>query len=148
MHLLNHKQCIDDMHFMLQKEVVDRITAPPGCKAYGRLSIMVQYHCDVECLFIVPPTAFYPIPKVESAVVRLTPHRTSPYAAVCTDTLKHVVATAFAMRRKTLANNLKSILNVTTLQTLHIDASMRPEQLSIADYVKIAHYIADSCKIH
>ena len=148
MHLLKHKQHIDDMHFMLQKEVVDRLAASPGCKAYGRLSIMVQYHCDVECLFLVPAHAFFPIPKVESAVVRLTPHRVSPYPAVCLETLKHVVATAFAMRRKTLANNLKPLLNAAALSALQIDPSKRPEQISILEYVEIAHYIADSCKIN
>jgi ATP-binding cassette subfamily B protein len=104
------KQAIIDMHFMLQKEVVDRIAALPGSKAYGRLSIVMQYHCDVECLFIVPPESFFPAPKVDSAILRLTPHRLSPYAKVCTKTLQDVVALAFGMRRKTLANNLKPLL--------------------------------------
>lgn len=147
MHLLKHKQHIDDMHFMLQKEVVDRLAALPGCKAYGRLSIMVQYLCDVECLFLVPAEAFFPIPKVESAVVRITPHRISPYPDVCLETLKHVVATAFAMRRKTLANNLKPLLSSADLTALAIDSSKRPEQISILDYVRIAHFVSDSCKI-
>jgi 16S rRNA (adenine1518-N6/adenine1519-N6)-dimethyltransferase len=147
MHLLQHKTHIDDMHFMLQKEVVDRLAAPPGCKAYGRLSIMVQYLCDVECLFFVPPEAFYPPPKVESAVVRLTPHTQSPYPSVCLNTLKQVVATAFAMRRKTIANNLKPLLTAKELEALTIDPLMRPEQLSILTYVQIAQFVTDSGKI-
>lgn len=148
MHLLKYKQAISDMHFMLQKEVVDRLAASPNSKAYGRLSIIVQYHCDVECLFIVPPHAFHPVPKVDSAIVRLIPHRTSPYAAVCTETLQSTVALAFGMRRKTLANNLKPILNAAEISSLEIDPSKRPEQISIHEYVKIAQLIYDSGKIN
>ena len=142
-HLLRFCHCIDDMHFMLQKEVVERLAAPPGCKAYGRMSVMMQYHCDVEHLFNVPPEAFHPAPKVESALVRLTPYQTSPYPMVAVQALERTVATAFSMRRKTLSNNLKPLLTATDLVTLGIDPSQRPEQISVTDYVHIAKFIAN-----
>jgi 16S rRNA (adenine1518-N6/adenine1519-N6)-dimethyltransferase len=148
MHLLDHKNHIDDMHFMLQKEVVERMAASPNCKAYGRLSIMVQYHCQTEYLFDVSADAFYPPPKVESAVIRLTPYRVSPYPNVCFPTFQKVVNTAFGMRRKTLANNLKPLLSTEALEALSIDPKKRPEQISINEYVQIAQFVSDSCKIH
>ena len=146
LHLLNFKHMIIDMHFMLQKEVVDRIAAMPGGKSYGRLSIIMQYHCDVECLFIVPPESFFPAPKVESAIIRLTPHRISPYAKVCTKTLQDIVAVAFGMRRKTLANNLKSLLHAQEICALGIDPVKRPEQITIHEYIRIAQFIFDKMK--
>ncbi len=136
--LLHYAPHIDDMHFMLQKEVVDRMAASPGCKAYGRLSVMLQYYCDVEHLFNVPPEAFEPQPKVDSAVVRLTPHTTSPYPAVEFVHLEKLVACAFSMRRKTLANNLKPVISAAGLIELGIDPVMRPEQISVGEYVAIA----------
>lgn len=141
LHLLNYAQSIDDMHFMLQKEVVLRLAAQPGIKAYGRLSVMVQYHCQVEHLFDVPPEAFHPQPKVDSAVVRIVPYRISPYPAVDIKTLECLVAQAFSMRRKTLANNLKTILSATQLTDLGIDPVLRPEQISVAQYVQIAKFM-------
>ncbi len=143
MHLLNFKHAIIDMHFMLQKEVVERIAAVPGGKSYGRLSIIIQYHCDVECLFIVPPESFFPAPKVDSAIIRLTPHRRAPYAKVCTKTLQDVVAVAFGMRRKTLANNLKPLLNAQEISALDIDPVKRPEQITIHEYIRIAQFVFD-----
>lgn len=141
LHLLHYAHYIDDMHFMLQKEVVERLAAEPGSKAYGRLSIIVQYQCEVEPLFTVPPTAFYPQPKVESAIVRLTPYRASPYPPVNITTLERLVASAFSMRRKTLANNLKTLVSAADFNTLGIDSSLRPEQISVTDYVQIANFI-------
>ena len=140
--MLHHGAHIDDMHFMLQKEVVERLVAEPGSKTYGRLSVMVQYHCEVELLFIVPPTAFHPQPKVESAIVRLVPYRTSPYPAVAFEDLERLMACAFSMRRKTLANNLKTVISASELTAINIDPTLRPEQISVTDYVQIAKFIA------
>lgn len=137
LHLLHYTPYIEDMHFMLQKEVVERLAAQPGCKAYGRLSVMVQYFCEVEHLFNVPPTAFDPEPKVESAIIRITPFTTSPYPDVSFPDLEQLVAKAFSMRRKTLANNLKPEISATTLTALGINPSARPEQITIKDYVHI-----------
>ena len=146
-HLLAQKQYFTDMHFMLQKEVVDRLSAKPGCKAYGRLSIMVQVHCAVECLFLVPAKAFKPAPKVESAIVRLVPYTQPKYGLTDALTLNHLVSKAFAMRRKTLANNLKTLLSADVIRELGIDPSLRPEQISIDDYVHMAQFIFNSGKI-
>ena len=142
--LLHYAPHIEDMHFMLQKEVVDRMAAGPGSKAYGRLSVMLQYYCDVEHLFDVPPEAFNPQPKVDSAIVRLTPHTTSPYPVVDFSDLERLVACAFSMRRKTLANNLKPVMSAAALTALGIDPVMRPEQISVADYVTIVESTADT----
>ena len=142
-HLLRFAHSIEDMHFMLQKEVVERLAADPGSKTYGRMSVMVQYFCEVEHLFDVPPSAFYPQPKVWSAILRLTPHLVSPYPMVALETLERTVATAFSMRRKTLANNLKPLMKAADLIALGIDPVLRPEQISVADYVHIAKFIAN-----
>lgn len=140
-YLLEFTPYINDMYFMLQKEVVKRMAAQPGCKAYGRLSVMLQYHCDVEELFDVPPESFDPQPKVDSAMVRLIPYQVSPYEQVCVDALERIVANSFAMRRKTLTNNLKGIISVDELNALGIDGGRRPEQISIAEYVQLAKFI-------
>jgi len=141
-HLLHHVKHIKDMHFMLQKEVVERLAAGPGSKAYGRLSVIVQYHCEVEHLFNVPADAFFPKPKVESAIVCMTPYRVSPYPVVPFTELERLVACAFSMRRKTLANNLKPILNAAELTTLGINPLLRPEQISVSEYVQIAKFVS------
>lgn len=143
LHLLTFGDRIVDMHFMLQKEVVERLAGQPGTKDYGRLSVITQYHCDVEYLFDVPPDAFYPPPKVDSAVVRLTPHRVSPYPAVSLDILQAVVARSFAMRRKTLANNLKPLVSAAQLVSLGIDPGLRPEQLDVMDFVNLSNFVKD-----
>lgn len=144
--LLRYASHIDDMHFMLQKEVVERIAAGPGSKTYGRLSVILQYYCAVEHLFNVPPTAFHPEPKVDSAIVRLTPHAVSPYPFVEFESLESLVACAFSMRRKTLANNLKPLINAAGLIALGIDPGLRPEQISVSDYVLLARFVSDSSK--
>lgn len=143
-HLLQHCSCVQDMHFMLQKEVVDRLAAKPGDKLYGRLGIMAQYYCDVEPLFIVPPEAFDPVPKVDSAIVRLVPFKQKPQTAKCLTTLQGVVRTSFGMRRKTLRNNLKSLISAERLETLGINPALRPEVLSLADFICIADDVFDS----
>lgn len=140
-HLLHYLPHIQDMTFMLQKEVVDRLCAQPGNKTYGRLSVIVQYFCEAESLFNVPKEAFYPQPKVESAIVRLTPYSVSPYPTIDFLTLERLLHCAFSMRRKTLANNLKPLLSATDLITLGIDPTQRPEQISVTDYAQIAKYI-------
>lgn len=134
---------IKDMHFMLQKEVVQRLAAPPGSKAYGRLSVMAQYYCDVTELLHVPPTAFHPEPKVDSAIVQLTPFKSPRYPEVAFSELEALVAKAFSMRRKTLANNLKPLLSAAELISLNIDPQWRPEQISVINYVNIAKFLAN-----
>ena len=138
-HLLNWAGQIHDMHFMLQKEVVERLCAAPGDNAYGRLGIMMQYHCEARYLFTVPPGAFQPAPKVESAIVRLTPRAEPRVAADDVDLLATVVRTAFNQRRKTLRNNLKPLLSGDALEALGINPGERAENLAIADFVHIAN---------
>lgn len=145
-HLLKHATCIEDMHFMLQKEVVDRLAAQPGDNHYGRLGIMAQYYCQVEPLFIVPPEAFDPVPKVDSAIVRLVPYQTLPHKARNITTLEDVVRTAFTMRRKTLRNNLKSLISEQQLSELGIDPSLRPEKLSLKEFITIADYLDENAQ--
>jgi 16S rRNA (adenine1518-N6/adenine1519-N6)-dimethyltransferase len=140
-HLLSHSGDILDMHFMLQKEVVDRLAAKTGENNYGRLGIMAQYYCDVEPLFIVPPEAFNPVPKVDSAIVRLTPHKKLPFVAKDPALLKQIVKTSFAHRRKTLRNNVKEIISTEQLEALNIDPSLRPERLSLKDFITIADFL-------
>lgn len=143
LYLLRFSALIEDMHFMLQKEVVERMAADPGTKDYGRLSVMLQYHCEVDYLFDVPPEAFEPKPKVDSAVVRLIPHKVSPFAPVAVEQLERLVASAFAMRRKTLNNNLKGIISAEQLTGLGIDGSKRPEQISVSEYVQLAKFVSN-----
>jgi 16S rRNA (adenine1518-N6/adenine1519-N6)-dimethyltransferase len=140
-HLLTQARVIKDMHFMLQKEVVERMAARPGNKIYGRLSIMVQYYCKVESLFTIKPGAFSPPPKVDSAVVRLQPYATIPFVAQDPELFAEVVRQAFNQRRKVLRNCLRSLVAAQAWQDLAIDPGSRPEQLSVADYVRIANYL-------
>lgn len=144
LHLLKFTAQIQDMHFMLQKEMVDRLVGQPGSRDYGRLSIMVQYHCYTEQLFDVPPDAFHPQPKVNSAIIRLIPYKKSPYSTVEISLLQSVVAKAFSMRRKTLANNLKGLFTAEQLSSLNIDPTLRPEQIPIEDFVKLANVISSN----
>ncbi|NRB38981.1 MAG: 16S rRNA (adenine(1518)-N(6)/adenine(1519)-N(6))-dimethyltransferase RsmA [Pseudomonadales bacterium] len=140
-HLLTYQEKIQDMHFMLQLEVVDRLAAEPNSKAYGRLTVMTQYYCQVFKLFDVPPTAFNPPPKVMSAIVRLKP-RTFPLQATDMAVMDKVVRFSFSQRRKTLRNNLKQLLNAEQLDELNQDLKKRPEQLSVEDYVNLSNQIA------
>jgi 16S rRNA (adenine1518-N6/adenine1519-N6)-dimethyltransferase len=140
LHLLSFVENIQDMHFMLQREVVQRLAGQPETKAYGRLSIITQFFCEVTPLFEVPPDAFYPKPKVFSTVVRLKPHPTTIYPKVEVRALQRLVAQAFSMRRKTIVNNLKSFLSAGELENLDINPQSRPEQISILDYVRITNF--------
>lgn len=137
-HLLSYHGKVRDMHFMLQKEVVERMAASPGQKAYGRLGIMVQYYCEVENLFLVPPECFQPQPKVDSAIVRLKPFEELPYQAKSVKLLERVVNVAFQQRRKTLRNGLKQLANSEQLDALTTDISLRAENLSVADFVALS----------
>ncbi|BEH16121.1 MULTISPECIES: 16S rRNA (adenine(1518)-N(6)/adenine(1519)-N(6))-dimethyltransferase RsmA [Marinobacter] len=143
-HLLAQSGVVQDMHFMLQKEVVQRLAATPGDNNYGRLGIMAQYFCKVQPLFEVGPGAFRPAPKVDSAIVRLVPHKELPHPAKNLKTLQAVVRTAFNARRKTLRKALAALVTVEQLQSVGINDGLRPENLSLADYVKIADLLADS----
>ncbi|MBU2873324.1 16S rRNA (adenine(1518)-N(6)/adenine(1519)-N(6))-dimethyltransferase RsmA [Marinobacter salexigens] len=142
-HLLSQSGVVQDMHFMLQKEVVQRMAAVPGDNNYGRLGIMTQYFCKVQPLFEVGPGAFRPAPKVDSAIVRLVPHAELPHPAKDLVTLQAVVRTAFNARRKTLRKALAGLVTVEQLQALGINDGLRPENLSLADYVSIADALTD-----
>lgn len=142
-YLLNYADKITDMHFMLQKEVVDRICAQPNSKDYGRLTVILQYYCQVTSLFTVPNTAFKPQPKVASAILRLQPYRKKPHLAKNEATFATIVKTAFMHRRKTIANNLASLISADAMQMLDINPKARPETLTVADYVRIANAVAE-----
>jgi len=129
---------IQDMHFMLQKEVVLRLTAKAGSEHYSRLSVMSQYFCNNEYLFTVPPTVFDPPPAVYSAVVRLTPKINQPAANDLT-LFSTVVREAFCYRRKQLSNALKQLISINQLTALQIDPGARPETLTVDEFVKIAN---------
>ena len=141
-HLIDCRDCIADMHFMLQKEVVDRMSAAPGSKAYGRLGIMLGCYLGVDKLFDVDPLCFDPPPAVVSAVVRLVPLGSERPAIEDEQVLGRIVAVAFSQRRKTLRNALKSVLDETELRALGIDPGQRPESLAITDYVALANYVS------
>ncbi|HLV76497.1 MAG TPA: 16S rRNA (adenine(1518)-N(6)/adenine(1519)-N(6))-dimethyltransferase RsmA [Marinobacter sp.] len=142
-HLLEQSGVVQDMHFMLQKEVVQRLAAMPGDNNYGRLGIMAQYFCAVQPLFEVGPGAFRPAPKVDSAIVRLVPHQTLPHPAKDLTTLQAVVRTAFNARRKTLRKALATLVTVDQLHSVDINDGLRPENLSLADYVRVADLLVD-----
>ena len=136
---LGQADCIDDMHLMLQKEVVDRMTAEPGTKVYGRLSVMVQTFCSAQRLFVVSAGAFRPAPKVSSAVVRLHPHRPLPFPLADPTWHAQVVAAAFAQRRKTLRNSLSGLVTPEQMIKLEIDPSARAETLSVDSFAALAN---------
>lgn len=138
-HLLASQHLIEDMHFMLQLEVVQRMAAKPSGKNYGRLSVMCQYYCHVEMLFEVPPEAFDPRPKVQSAIVRLTPHKTMPVIADDLEKLDSVLRTTFNMRRKTLRNSLKQRLSPEQIENLGINPMARPETLSLEEFIRLSN---------
>ncbi|GGI70005.1 16S rRNA (adenine(1518)-N(6)/adenine(1519)-N(6))-dimethyltransferase RsmA [Shewanella gelidii] len=143
-HLFEFAELIETMHFMLQKEVVLRLSASPGTKAYGRLTVMAQYYCQVVPVLEVPPGCFTPAPKVDSAVVRLLPYTEKPYPCHDVEVLRGLVTTAFSMRRKTLRNNLKQQVTDEQFAHLNIDSSLRPEQISVEQYVSIANLICEN----
>ncbi|MBV1775420.1 16S rRNA (adenine(1518)-N(6)/adenine(1519)-N(6))-dimethyltransferase RsmA [Burkholderiaceae bacterium DAT-1] len=139
-HLTAAKERVIDCHFMLQNEVILRMVAEPGCADYGRLSVMLQYWFYMEKLLDVPPEAFYPPPKVDSAIVRMIPR---PFEIQARDTarLEELVAQAFSQRRKTLRNNLKGIVSDADFEAVGIDSTLRPENISVADYVRLSNHL-------
>ncbi|WP_375752436.1 16S rRNA (adenine(1518)-N(6)/adenine(1519)-N(6))-dimethyltransferase RsmA [Vibrio sp. HN007] len=140
-HLFEFHKDIQDMHFMLQKEVVNRLAAGPGTKAYGRLTVMAQYFCKVVPVLEVPPTAFVPPPKVDSAVVRLAPYEEIPYPTTSLKWLDRVCREGFNQRRKTVRNCYKSLLSSEVLEELDINPGMRPENLTLKQFVDMANWL-------
>ena len=141
-HLLDNVGNIIDMHFMLQKEVVERMVADPSTSEYGRLSVMLQYRLKMEYLITVPPEAFDPAPKVESAFVRCVPHKVLPYPAKNEALFGKIVTAAFGQRRKTLRNTLKEYLDDAGFTAVGIDSGLRAENLSVEQFVSIANFLA------
>lgn len=132
---------IEDIHVMLQQEVVKRIAAAPGESAYGRLSVMIQANADVESLISVPPESFAPAPKVDSGVIRIIPNHIKREAIESMDSLMQLVRQAFSQRRKTLRNNLKNVISLEEFEALAINPQDRPERLSVETYVKLSNYL-------
>ena len=136
-HLIKHRGVISDLHFMLQKEVVERIAADVGTRAYGRLSVMMQLHFVISPLFLVPPRCFRPVPRVESAVVRLKPVRQPLLDPDEHEAFAALVKQAFSQRRKTLKNTLKGAYGADRMQSAGIDPQKRPQELSLYDYISL-----------
>ncbi len=143
-HLSAMAGCLCDCHFMLQREVVDRIVAAPGTKVYGRLSVMLQYRFRAERLLRVPAGAFRPAPRVESAFLRLVPHRPLPVAALDEQVFGEVVARSFGQRRKTLRNALRELIDAKDLAALGVDPGRRAETLPVEMFVRIADRVAEA----
>ena len=133
-HVLQWSDLVIDMHFMLQQEVVNRMAAVPGTKAWGKLSVMCQYHCTVTPLFNVPPEAFRPAPKVQSSIVRLTPHDQPPVSIDRLDVFEKFLSRVFSQRRKTLRNSLRGVLDASSIEAAGIDPGLRPEMLSLEQF--------------
>ena len=141
-HLLKFNHDIADMHFMLQREVVDRIVAEPGSKQYGRLTVMIQACCEAEPLLDVPPEAFNPAPKVQSAVVRLAP-RTQTHELAGSEVLERVTREAFSKRRKTLRNSLAPLLTSAEMEIASVDPRARADALTLDDYLRLAQIVSN-----
>ena len=138
-HALEHAAVISDMHFMLQKEVVDRMAAGPGSKVFGRLSVMLQAYCEVTSLFVVPPGAFRPPPKVDSAVVRLIPRDPATINIKDHKRFADVVKAAFGQRRKTLRNALNNVVSAEQFVAAGVRPDARAEQLDVAEFIALAN---------
>lgn len=150
-HLVSFAPAVTETHFMLQKEVVDRMVAVPGTKDFSRLSVMLQYRYQMECLFIVPPESFNPAPKVESAIVRMIPRQdmssvgaddTPSPQALDEARFAEVVLAAFSQRRKMLRNTLRGYLTDIELTALGIDPMVRAEDVGVAEYVRLSNYLS------
>ena len=142
-HLIAHIDAVRDIHAMLQKEVVERMVAAPGTSAYGRLSVALQYRFEMEKVLDVGPDAFYPPPKVESAVIRMLPRPTHELTARDDALFARIVTTAFSQRRKTLRNTLRDILTLADFEALVIDPQARAETLAVGDFVRIANRLSE-----
>ena len=141
-HALAFAESIVDMHFMLQKEVVDRMAAPPGSKVYGRLSVMLQAYCSVTPLFKIPPGAFRPPPKVDSAVVRLLPKPAAEIGIIDTTAFADVVRDAFGQRRKTLRNALSKLCGAEDFAAIGVSSQARAEQLGVDEFIALGNRLA------
>jgi 16S rRNA (adenine1518-N6/adenine1519-N6)-dimethyltransferase len=141
-HLLQFNSIVEDLHFMLQKEVVDRMCASPGGKSFGRLTIMLGCQMEVVPLFNVPPTAFSPQPKVTSALVRMRPIPEPGFNVRDKDLLSTIVKSAFSRRRKTLRNALQGVVEVADLTEADIDPGIRPEQVPVEAWILLANHVA------
>lgn len=140
-HLSQFAEYIHDMHFMLQKEVVERMVGAPDTSQYGRLSVMLQYRFDMAYVIEVSPESFNPVPKVESAVVRMIPKKDSVITAASDDLFSKIVTAAFSQRRKTLRNALYHYLKPEDFVALEIDPGVRAENLSVEKFVAIANHL-------
>lgn len=147
-HLITYLNKIDEMHFMLQEEVVDRIVAKPNTKEYGRLTVMIQAYCNVEKLFTVTPDAFNPPPKVYSAIVRLTPKPDNDIMNLVDKSFfSTLVNIAFQQRRKTIRNSLKSLATEDDLLAVGLDLKARAENLSVNDFLRLTQHLKQDKKI-
>ncbi len=133
---------IIDMHFLLQKEVVERLTASVGSSHYSRLTVMAQYHAELTHLFEVGAHAFFPPPRVESAFVRIAPFASPPFLATNYKIFSQVVQEAFSYRRKTIANSLRKLIPSSDLESLNIDPHWRPQQITVENFVKISNILS------
>ncbi len=140
-HVLQWSELITDMHFMLQREVVNRMAASPGTRAWGRLSIMCQYRCEIVPLFTVQAVSFTPVPKVQSGLVRLIPHREPPVQIASKKAFDRLVIQAFSMRRKTLRNSLRGLLDVSLIESAGIDPGLRAEALGLKQFAALSNLI-------
>lgn len=140
-HALEYAGAVQDMTFMLQKEVVDRMAAPPGSKVYGRLGVMLQAYCQVDALFDVPPGAFRPPPKVDSAVVRLVPRDAATVGIADPALFERIVREAFGQRRKTLRNALQQVCGGADIEAAGLRPDARAEQIAVADFVRLAAHL-------
>ncbi len=138
-HLLKHKELVCDMHFMLQKEVVDRITASTGDSNYSRLSIMMQTHYNVTNLFNIRPDQFDPPPKVDSSFMRLIPTEKYTEKINNMSNFSKLIETAFQQRRKTIKNSLATLINEEQLRSSNIQPSQRPQEISIQQYINLSN---------
>ena len=145
-HLAEQIACVRDIHAMLQKEVVERMVAAPDTSAYGRLSVALQYRFEMEKVLDVGPDAFYPQPKVDSAVIRMLPRATREPAVRDEEIFARIVTTAFSQRRKTLRNTLRGILETADFEALGIAYSARAETLAVGDFVRIANWVSEHQK--
>lgn len=141
-HIFSYTHAIHDMHFMLQKEVVNRLVAEPGNKAYGRLSVMAQYYCQITPVLEVPPASFQPSPKVDSAAVRLVPYASLPFPVRDLSKLITLTKLAFNQRRKMLLNSLGNLFSTEQLTEQGIDATLRAENISVEQYCRLANVLA------
>jgi 16S rRNA (adenine1518-N6/adenine1519-N6)-dimethyltransferase len=142
-HVLQWQGLVVDMHFMLQQELVERMAANPGGKAWGRLSVMCQFRCSVTPLFNVPPEAFRPQPAVQSTFVRLVPHAEPPVRVADLGCFERIITRAFSMRRKTLRNSLRGLLDAAAIAAAGIDPGIRPERLGLAEFAALADQLSE-----